>query len=68
MNSVSFVFSFSKCRTMISMIKMISRIHSKIILNLINHIKDIYGDYSGGVHLFPSRTEKLSPSAQMVLQ
>ena len=27
----------------------------------------IYGDYSGGVHLFPFRTEKLSPLAQMVL-
>jgi hypothetical protein len=28
----------------------------------------ILGDYSGGVHLFPFRTEKLSPPAQMVLQ
>ena len=27
-----------------------------------------YGDFSEGVHLFPFRTEKLSPSAQMVLQ
>ena len=27
----------------------------------------IYGDYSGGDHLFPFRTEKLSPPAQMVL-
>ena len=27
-----------------------------------------YGDYSGGDHLFPFRTEKLSPPAQMVLQ
>ena len=27
----------------------------------------IYGDYSGGVHLFPFRTEKLSPPALMVL-
>ena len=26
-----------------------------------------YGDYSSGVHLFPFRTEKLSPLAQMVL-
>ena len=26
-----------------------------------------YGDYSGGDHLFPFRTEKLSPPAQMVL-
>ena len=26
------------------------------------------GDYSEGVHLFPFRTESLSPSAQMVLQ
>ena len=26
-----------------------------------------YGGYSEGVHLFPFRTEKLSPSAQMVL-
>ena len=25
------------------------------------------GDYCGGVHLFPFRTEKLSPLAQMVL-
>ena len=25
------------------------------------------GDYGGGVHLFPFRTEKLSPLAQMVL-
>ena len=28
----------------------------------------ILGDYSGEVHLFPFRTEKLSPPAQMVLQ
>ena len=27
-----------------------------------------YGDYSEGVHLFPFRTEQLSPSAPMVLQ
>ena len=27
----------------------------------------IYGDYCGGDHLFPFRTEKLSPLAQMVL-
>ena len=27
----------------------------------------ILGDYSGEVHLFPFRTEKLSPPAQMVL-
>ncbi len=27
-----------------------------------------YGDYSSGVHLFPFRTESLSPLAQMVLQ
>jgi hypothetical protein len=27
----------------------------------------IFGDYCGGVHLFPFRTEKLSPPAQMVL-
>ena len=26
-----------------------------------------YGDYSSGDHLFPFRTEKLSPLAQMVL-
>ena len=26
-----------------------------------------YGDYSSGVHLFPFRTESLSPLAQMVL-
>ena len=26
------------------------------------------GDYSGGVHLFPFRTEKLSPLTPMVLQ
>ena len=28
----------------------------------------ILGDYSGEVHLFPFRTEKLSSPAQMVLQ
>jgi hypothetical protein len=28
---------------------------------------DNYGDFSNGVHLFPFRTEKLSPLAQMVL-
>ena len=28
----------------------------------------ILGDYSGAVHLFPFRTEKLSQPAQMVLQ
>ena len=27
----------------------------------------LYGDYCDGVHLFPFRTEKLSPSAPMVL-
>ena len=27
----------------------------------------LYGVYSGGDHLFPFRTEKLSPPAQMVL-
>ncbi len=27
-----------------------------------------YGDFSSGVHLFPFRTEKLRPLAQMVLQ
>ena len=27
-----------------------------------------YGGYSSGVHLFPFRTESLSPLAQMVLQ
>ena len=26
-----------------------------------------FGDFSGGVHLFPFRTESLSPPAQMVL-
>ena len=26
-----------------------------------------FGDYCGGVHLFPFRTESLSPPAQMVL-
>lgn len=30
--------------------------------------KRSYGDYSSGVHLFPFRTESLSPLAQMVLQ
>ena len=30
-------------------------------------IKDIEGGYSEGEHLFPFRTEKLSPSAPMVL-
>ena len=30
-------------------------------------ILKIHGGYSDGVHLFPFRTEKLSPSAQMVL-
>ena len=29
---------------------------------------DFYGDFSKGVHLFPFRTEKLSPLAQMVLE
>jgi len=31
-------------------------------------VKDIYGGNSGGAHLFPSRTEKLSPLAPMVLR
>ncbi len=30
-------------------------------------IPTVLGDYCGGVHLFPFRTEKLSPPAQMVL-
>ncbi len=29
--------------------------------------KRFYGDYSSGVHLFPFRTESLSPLTQMVL-
>ncbi len=32
----------------------------------LNHSR-LYGDYCGGVHLFPFRTEKLSPPALMVL-
>lgn len=27
-----------------------------------------FGDFSSGVHLFPFRTEKLSPLAPMILQ
>jgi hypothetical protein len=30
-------------------------------------LNPLYGVYSGGDHLFPFRTEKLSPPAQMVL-
>ena len=30
--------------------------------------KEFYGGYSSGVHLFPFRTEKLSPPAPMILQ
>ena len=37
--------------------------HTAVPLN-----KRSYGDYSSGVHLFPFRTESLSPLAQMVLQ
>ena len=29
--------------------------------------QDTYGDYSAEVHLFPFRTEKLSPAAPMIL-
>jgi hypothetical protein len=44
--------------------------HSGIFLfNLLKlKIFKALGDYSGGVHLFPFRTEKLSPPAQMVLE
>ena len=37
-----------------------------IVYNSFN-TSQFLGDYSGGVHLFPFRTEKLSPPAQMVL-
>ena len=30
--------------------------------------KETHGDYSAEVHLFPFRTEKLSPAAPMILQ
>ncbi len=30
-------------------------------------VKRLYGDYGAGVHLFPFRTEQLSPAALMVL-
>ena len=30
-------------------------------------IEETYGDYSAEVHLFPFRTEKLSPAAPMIL-
>ena len=45
------LFSFSKCLNVL------------LVLPTLN----IYGDFSNGVHLFPFRTEKLSPLAQMVL-
>ena len=32
-----------------------------------NHVIPSYGAYAEGVHLFPYRTEKLSPSWPMVL-
>ncbi len=35
--------------------------------NMFFKIFTIFGGYSDGDHLFPFRTEKLSPSAQMVL-
>nr|AOE07614.1 hypothetical protein [uncultured bacterium] len=38
-----------------------------IFITLICHNKT-YGDYCAGDHLFPSRTEKLSPVALMVLE
>ena len=34
----------------------------------VTSVRRSYGDYSSGVHLFPFRTESLSPLAQMVLQ
>ena len=38
------------------------------VLSLVQaEILPFYGDFAEGVHLFPSRTEKLSPSWPMVL-
>ena len=39
--------------------------HKSLIINPKSY--PLYGVYSGGDHLFPFRTEKLSPPAQMVL-
>ena len=35
--------------------------------NTLNPTQPSYGGYAGGVHLFPYRTEKLSPPWPMVL-
>ena len=32
-----------------------------------HQLKELVGDYWPGVHLFPSRTEKLSPEPPMIL-
>ena len=40
----------------------------KTMISIFNHVTSfVLGDNSEGVHLFPFRTEKLSPSAPMVL-
>ena len=43
-------------------------VHSQILKSPNSQIKDLIGVFSGGDHLFPFRTEKLSPPAQMVLE
>ena len=40
---------------------------SVLLLDHVEDIKDTHGDYSAEVHLFPFRTEKLSPAAPMIL-
>ena len=37
----------------------------RFIIN--NELKELVGGYWPGVHLFPSRTEKLSPEPPMIL-
>ena len=61
-----------KYRNIFSRVILITRRLNKqeiiiIFITLICHNKT-YGDYCAGDHLFPSRTEKLSPVALMVLE
>ncbi len=49
-------------------LKDLKEIVQVISKSAIEDVQKILGSYCSGDHLFPSRTEKLSPLAQMVLE
>ena len=42
-------------------------LRSVLLPDHVKTYKETHGDYSAEVHLFPFRTEKLSPAAPMIL-